>query len=460
MLIFPKNNTKKLYFCNPKYSIKMERSIYKKLLHWKNRPDRKPLILLGARQVGKTYILQEFGKREFANVVYLNCQRNSICERLFRDLDVKRIVTELERYFDTDIETGKTLIIFDEVQEAKHAITSLKYFCEELNSLHVAVAGSLLGIQLREEESFPVGKVHTINMYPMTFYEYLAACGQHRLLSVLENLDWESMQLHNEKLTELLRQYFFVGGMPEAVLKYIETGNVHEVREVQREILETYFHDMSKHTKTQIHRIHLLWQSIPAQLSRENKKFFYGALRSGARSKDFELALQWLIDAGLVYRVERCKKPAHPLKFYADNNAFKLYMLDCGLLACMAEANPNMLLLDNNAFVEFKGAFTENFVLQHIKTIPNSSVFYYSKDNSTLEIDFLFQTEEHIFPIEVKAEKNVHSRSLYLFVNEDFKEQKLMGLRFSLQPHIRQSWMENIPMYAIESVLQKENKLN
>lgn len=431
----------------------MERSIYKDLLHWKNRPDRKPLILLGARQVGKTYILQEFGRREFANVVYVNCQRNSICERLFRDLDVRRIVTELERYFDTYIVAGQTLLIFDEVQEAKNAITALKYFCEELNSLHVAVAGSLLGIQLREEESFPVGKVHSINMYPMTFNEYLLACGRHRLLEVLDSKDWESMKLHHEQLTELLRQYFFVGGMPEAVAKYIETGNVREVREVQREILENYSQDMAKHSKSQIQRIHQVWQSIPAQLARENKKFFYGSLRKGARAKDFELALQWLVDAGLVYRVERCNKPVHPLKFYADNSAFKLYMLDCGLLACMAEASPNMLLLDHNAFVEFKGAFAENFVLQHLKTIPNSSVFYYSKDNSTLEIDFLFQTEERIVPVEVKAEDNVRSRSLYLFVNEDFKNQNYKGLRFSLKPYIQQSWMENIPLYAIEGIV-------
>lgn len=432
----------------------MYRNIYKELLNWKNRPDPKPLILLGARQVGKTYILQDFGKREFENMVYVNCQRNSICEQLFRDLNVKRIVTELERYFDTDIVAGKTLLIFDEIQEAENAITSLKYFCEEMNSLHVAVAGSLLGIQLREEESFPVGKVHTLKMYPMTFNEYLMACGQQRLLEVLGNKDWESMKLHNEKLTELLRQYFFVGGMPEAVSKYIETGNVREVREVQREILETYSHDMAKHSKTQIQRIHQVWQSIPAQLSRENKKFFYGSLRKGARAKDFELALQWLVDAGLVYRVERCKKPVHPLKFYADDSAFKLYMLDCGLLACMSEANPNMLLLNDNAFVEFKGAFAENFVLQHLKAVPNSSIFYYSKDNSTMEIDFLFQTEEHIVPIEVKAAENVASRSLYLFVNEDFKEQGFRGLRFSLKPYIQQSWMENVPLYAVESVVQ------
>ena len=433
----------------------MERTIYKDLLHWKNRPDRKPLILMGARQVGKTYILQEFGRREFENVVYVNCQRNSICERLFRDLDVQRIVTELERHFDTDIKPGTTLLIFDEVQEVKNAITSLKYFCEELNSLHVAVAGSLLGIQLREEESFPVGKVHTLNMYPMTFNEYLTACGRHRLLEVIEKREWESMKLHNEQLTEFLRQYFFVGGMPEAVAKYIETGNVREVREVQREILETYSHDMAKHSKSQIQRINQVWQSIPAQLARENKKFFYGSLRKGARAKDFELALQWLVDAGLVYRVERCNKPVHPLKFYADNSAFKLYMIDCGLLACMAEANPNMLLLDHNAFVEFKGAFAENFVLQHLRAIPNSSVFYYSKDNSTMEIDFLFQTEERIVPIEVKAEENVRSRSLYLFVNEDFKEQNFMGVRFSLKPYIQQSWMENVPLYAVESVIKK-----
>lgn len=436
----------------------MERSIYKRLIHWKNRPDRKPLVLLGARQVGKTFILQDFGRREFENVVYVNCQRNSICERLFRDLDVNRIVIELERHFDTEIIADKTLLIFDEIQEVKNGIASLKYFCEEINSLHVAVAGSLLGIQLREGESFPVGKVHLLNMYPMTFNEFVAASEQHRLLEVLESSDWEAMQIHNEKLTELLREYFFVGGMPEAVAKYWETKNVREVREVQREILETYSHDIAKHSKAQIQRIHQVWQSIPAQLARENKKFFYGSLRKGARAKDYEEALQWLMDAGLVYRIERCKKPSHPLKFYADNSAFKLYMLDCGLLACMSEANPNMLLLDDNAFVEFKGALSENFVLQHLKSTPDSSVFYYSKDNSTLEIDFLFQTEQRILPIEVKAAENVRSRSLYLFVNEDFKEQKFIGLRFSMKPYIHQDWMENMPLYAVESLTRNANK--
>ena len=429
----------------------MYRNIYKELLNWKNRPDLKPLILLGARQVGKTYILQDFGKREFENMVYVNCQRNSICEHLFRDLDVKRIVTELERYFDTNIVAGKTLLIFDEIQEAENAITSLKYFCEEMNSLHVAVAGSLLGIQLREEESFPVGKVHTLKMYPMTFNEYLMACGQQRLLEVLENKDWESMELHNEKLTELLRQYFFVGGMPEAVSKYIETGNVREVREVQREILETYSHDMAKHSKTQIQRIHQVWHSIPAQLSRENKKFFYGSLRKGARAKDFELALQWLVDAGLVYRVERCKKPVHPLKFYADDSAFKLYMLDCGLLACMSEASPNSMLLGSNAFVEFKGAFTENYVLQQLKSIPDTSIYYFSKENSTMEIDFLCQHDDRIVPIEVKAEENVKSKSLSQFINVDHAAKHLKGLRVSMKPYVDQGWMENIPLCAVES---------
>lgn len=432
----------------------MKRLIYSKLKEWKDRKEHKPLILLGARQVGKTYILKDFGSNEFKNSVYVNCHGNDFANSLFRDMSVKRIITEIERYYETKIIAGESLLVFDEIQEVPQGIASLKYFNEDLPALHVAVAGSLLGITIRENESYPVGKVTTMKMYPMTFAEYLLACGRPQLLETLQGLEWDSMSAMDGLLIELLRQYYFTGGMPEAVKKYIETQDVDLVREVQREILDAYERDIAKHTKPQVTRIHQVWESIPAQLARENKKFIFGAVRKGGRAADFETAIQWLVDAGLVYKVEKTKEPAMPLKFYADNSAFKLYMLDCGLLACMAEANPNAMLLGTNAFTEFKGAFTENYVLQQMKATLESSVFYFSKDNSTIEVDFLYQTRDRVVPVEVKAEENVKSKSFSTFIKEDFKHLSLKGLRCSMKPYIDQGWMENIPLYAVEAYLR------
>ena len=435
----------------------MKRLIYNKLIEWKYRKEHKPLILLGARQVGKTYILKECGKNEFKNLVYVNCHGDDFAKSLFRDLSVQRIVTEIERYYETKIVPGETLLVFDEIQEVHNGIASLKYFNEDYPLLHVAVAGSLLGISLREDESYPVGKVTTMRMYPMTFAEYLLACERPKLLETLQNLEWDSLSVMDDLLVELLRQYYFTGGMPEAVKKYIETQDVELVREVQYEILDAYERDIAKHTKPQVARIHQVWESIPAQLARENKKFIFGAVKKGGRAADFEIAIQWLVDAGLVYKIDRVKEPVMPLKFYADGSAFKLYMLDCGLLACMAEANPNAMLLGTNAFTEFKGAFAENYVLQQMIATLDTTVYYYSKDNSTMEVDFLFQTRERVVPTEVKAEENVKSKSLSLFINEDFKNLNLKGLRCSMKPYIDQGWMENIPLYAVEEYLKRNN---
>lgn len=429
----------------------MERTAYKELLEWKNDPEHKPLVVLGARQVGKTYLLREFGGREFKNMVYVNCHANAFAENLFRDLSTERIIKEIERYYETNIVAGKTLLFFDEIQEAHNGIASLKYFCEDMRTLHVAVAGSLLGISLREDESYPVGKITTLRMYPMTFTEYLMACGRPQLTEMVRSLDWESMSAMSEVLTEYLREYYFTGGMPEAVKKYLDTHDVKQVRKIQREILDAYERDIAKHTKPQVSRIHQVWESIPAQLAKENKKFIFGAIKKGARAAEFETAIQWLVDAGLIYKIERTKEPAMPLKFYADNSAFKLYMLDCGLLACMSEASPNSMLLGSNAFVEFKGAFTENYVLQQLKSIPDTSIYYFSKENSTMEIDFLCQHDDRIVPIEVKAEENVKSKSLSQFINVDHAAKHLKGLRVSMKPYIDQGWMENIPLCAVES---------
>ncbi|MBO4814823.1 MAG: ATP-binding protein [Muribaculaceae bacterium] len=429
----------------------MKRLIYNDLLSWKNRADRKPLILLGARQVGKTYILKEFGTNEFSHMVYVNCHKNEFAKSLFRDFSVERIILELERFYEVKIVPGESIVIFDEIQEVQDGLAALKYFCEDMPSLHVAVAGSLLGISLKEDESYPVGKVNTMRMYPMTFTEYLLACGRSQLVDMLNSLDWQSINVFAEVLTDYLRQYYFVGGMPEAVLSYINTGDTSRVREVQNEILDAYMRDISKHSKLKAERIRQLWNSIPAQLARENKKFIFGAIKKSARSAEYEDAIQWLVDAGLIYKVERVSAPSMPLKFYCDYSAFKLFLIDCGLLASMSEASPKDLLLGSNAFVEFKGAFTENYVLQQIKATADTLPFYYSKDNSTMEVDFLCQLQGRIIPIEVKAEVNVKSKSLNNFVNIDFADKHFKALRISMKPYIDQGWMENIPLYAAES---------
>lgn len=422
----------------------MKRNVYSNLLDWKNDENHKPLILLGARQVGKTYILKEFARNEFDNYVYVNCHLNKFVDTLFEDFDIERIISAIELHYEVKIEDEKTLLIFDEIQEIKNGVASLKYFCENRRSLHVVVAGSLLGITLHSDESYPVGKVTTIKMYPMSFSEFLLAKGRNQLLDVLEKQEWNLVNVEHNVLVRYLREYYFTGGMPEAVEKYIMTQDVKAVRDVQLEILDAYLRDMSKHTKTQYQRISQVWNSIPTQLSRENKKFIFGAVKKGARATDFELALQWLLDAGLIYKVERLRDISLPLNFYADQSIFKIYILDCGLLAAMFGVAPKNILLGDNVFSEYKGAFTENFVLQQIISESQQKVFYYSKESSTQEIDFIVQKGDEIIPIEAKAEENVKSKSLASFV----KEHNLKGVRCSMKPYIDQGWMENIPLYA------------
>ena len=422
----------------------MKRNVYSNLLDWKNDENHKPLILLGARQVGKTYILKEFARNEFDNYVYVNCHLNKFVDTLFEDFDIERIISAIELHYEVKIEDGKTLLIFDEIQEIKNGVASLKYFCENRRSLHVVVAGSLLGITLHSDESYPVGKVTTIKMYPMSFSEFLLAKGRTQLLDVLEKQEWNLVNVEHNVLVRYLREYYITGGMPEAVQKYIMTQDVKAVRDVQLEILDAYLRDMSKHTKTQYQRISQVWNSIPTQLSRENKKFIFGTVKKGARAADFEVALQWLLDAGLIYKVERLRDIALPLNFYADESIFKVYMLDCGLLAAMFGVAPKNILLGDNVFSEYKGAFTENFVLQQIVSESQKKVFYYSKESSTQEVDFIVQKEDEILPIEAKAEENVKSKSLASFV----KEHNLKGVRCSMKPYIDQGWMENIPLYA------------
>lgn len=428
----------------------MERTVYKELIAWKDSPDRKPLILLGARQVGKTYILKEFGHREFENFIYINCHNNSFAQTLFSDFSISRIIRAIEINYEVKIENGNTLLFFDEIQEVPNGIASLKYFCEDMRQLHVAAAGSLLGISLREDESYPVGKVNTIKMYPMTFTEFLLAMHREQLCEAIVKSEWSVLESLEELSKNLLRQYYFVGGMPEAVAKWVETSDPKQVRQVQNDILDTYYRDFGKHGNTLVLRIRQVWDSIPAQLAKENKKFVFGAIKKGARAADFEQAIQWLVDAGLIYKVCRVNAPKYPLKFYKDDSAFKIYMIDCGLLALLSESRPQDMLLNDNAFTEFKGAYTENFFLQELIGIGNHPAYYYSKDNSQLEIDFLTQQDGKVIPCEVKAEENVKSKSLRTFVIDEWPELQLKGLRCSMKPYKEQDWMTNIPLYGIE----------
>lgn len=439
----------------------MRRNVYNELLVWKDNPKHKPLVLLGARQVGKTYIVKDFGRHEFENLVYVNCHNNSFVKNLFVDFNIERIIYQIEQSYEQKIAPGKTLLFFDEIQEAENGIPVLKYFCEEKRELHVIVAGSLLGISLRENESYPVGKIDDLRMYPMTFDEFLLANGREMLADAVRNLDWESMKVHHEVLVEYLRQYYFTGGMPEVVSTWLEEHDAKKTREVQRSILASYNKDMGKHTQTEVIRIRQVWDSIPAQLAKENKKFIFGAVKKGARATDFEKALHWLADAGLIYRIARVSTPKEPLKFYADVSAFKVYLLDHGLLACMTGARSSEMLIGMDVFSEFKGAFTENYVLTQIKSLElhdemDKNVFYYTKNGSTMEIDFLVQGNRRVIPTEVKAEENVKAKSLRNFVNEEFENYHLKGLRSSMKPYIDQGWMENIPLYSTEAYFKRE----
>ena len=425
----------------------MKRELESKLLAWKNNSGRKPLIVMGARQVGKTYLLQQFGNDHYDYVAYINCDNNPRVANLFaEDYDMERIILAIGAITGVPIIAGKTLIILDEIQELKNGLTALKYFCEQASQHHVAVAGSLLGITMHHGESAPVGKVDILNMYPLTYTEFLEALGQEQLVQVLKSNDWKTIQMLKYDFIKYLRIYYFVGGMPESVLKYIETRDTMSVREVQNNILAIYRSDMSKHaTPQEVVRITQVWQSIPSQLARENTKFIYRAIKSGARAREFELAIQWLQDAGLVIRVNRASKPNLPLKFYEDPSAFKLYMLDVGMLGALGNVPPEQLLTKDNELNDSKGAITENYVVTQIAAMRGVTMCYYSNENHTLEIDMLLQERSNIWPIEIKAEENLRSKSLSTYVKNN---PSLKGLRFSMSDYRDQQWMHNVPLYA------------
>lgn len=426
----------------------MRRKVYVELLKWKENNSRKPLILRGARQVGKTWIMKEFARNEYRNFIYVNCDNEPRVAHLFEnDYDINRILLILQAISGIKAVPGETLIILDEIQEVKRGLGALKYFCEDTSEYHVMVAGSLLGIALHPGTSFPVGKVDMIDLYPMDFGEFLEAQGNEQWKTLLESHDWELISTMRTKFIELLRQYYYVGGMPGVVSSYIEQQDLREVRRLQQDILTAYREDISKHAPAnEVVRINMVMNSIPSQLARENKKFIYGAMRKGARAADFEQAIQWLIDCGIVYKVPRVSTPKLPLKFYEDLSAFKLFLLDCGLLACMSEVPADQMLIGNNVFEEFKGAFTEEFVLQQLVSCPDTFIYYWSSERSDGEVDFLLQHGSRIIPVEVKAEENVRARSLRQFVQDN---PGLKGLRFSMSDYRDQEWMENVPLYAV-----------
>ena len=428
----------------------MKRYAMDKLVYWKNKRNRKPLILKGARQVGKTWLMKEFGKKCFKNTAYINFDSDVRMRRIFEeDYDIQRIIRMI------NIETGEriipeeTLIIFDEVQEAPRAISSLKYFCENAPEYAVVSAGSLLGVAIHEGVSFPVGKVESLNMYPMSVREFLTAMGEEALADIIEEKDYQALNTFSDKYINWLKLYYFVGGMPEAVNDYAECGDVTSVRDIQKQILELYENDFSKHTPNDVlARIRMVWNSIPLQLAKENKKFFFGQIRKGARAKNFELAIEWLQDCGLAGKVYRVEKPGIPLKAYTDFSAFKIYLLDVGLLGAMSDLDARSILEKNELFTEFKGALTEQYVYQQIISETEYTPYYFSASSHT-EIDFLIQKEGQVIPLEVKAEENVKAKSLKAYFN---KYNPPYAVRTSMMDYRKEEWMVNIPLYAISSL--------
>ena len=426
----------------------MKRKIYSKLIEWKESPSHKPLILNGVRQCGKTYIMKEFGKNEFQTFAYVNCDRNENLHQIFEGgFNISKIIRGISALSGVDIIPGKTLIFLDEVQSFPLVLESLKYFCEDAPDYHVAVAGSLLGIALHSGVSFPVGKVQTMKLYPMDFEEFLMAKGEQQLLRIMHDHDFDLLTALHEKCKDLLRQYYYVGGMPEVVKSYIDNGQLKPVRAIQNEILSNYAGDFSKHAPYQeVPRISMVWQSILGQMSRENKKFIYGALKKGGRAKEFEVAIQWLVDAGLVYKVNKCTKPQLPLKFYEDFTAFKLYLCDCGLMGAMADTAAKDVLIGDSVFTEYKGAFTEQYVLQQILSSGISDIYYYSADDSRMEMDFLMQREGALLPVEVKGGTSIKSTSLHNYLME---HPGIQAIRYSMLPYKKQDFLTNIPLYAV-----------
>lgn len=429
----------------------MYRTAIEKLQKWKEKKNRKPLIIEGARQVGKTWLMKEFGRLYYKKTIYINFDSNTPMKKLFsEDLDTTRLINGIEIYSSTKVTSEDTLIIFDEIQEVPKALASLKYFYENAPQYHIVCAGSLLGIALHNNTSFPVGKTEFLKLYPLSFSEFLMATGKEQFARLLKENDMQMITTFKETFTEALRYYYFIGGMPEAVSNFCENNDLNEVREIQKSILNAYEQDFSKHAPNNIvPKIRMVWNSIPSQLAKENKKFIYGLIREGARAKDYETAIMWLSDRGLIHKVSRINSPDIPLKAYEDLKSFKLFLCDTGLLGCMTGISSKVLLEKNKLFTEFKGAITEQYVLQQLLTDDNINIYYYTNDHSTCEIDFIIDNGENVIPIEVKAELNLKAKSLQTFQS---KFNIPMAVKTSMSDFKMQENVCNIPLYAISNI--------
>ena len=430
----------------------MYRSAMEQLNKWKQKTNKKPLIIRGARQAGKTWLMKEFGKTAYEKTVYINFDNNPQMKELFSlDMRIDRIIMGIELYVGHKISPHNTLLIFDEVQEVPKALSSLKYFNETAPEYQIVCAGSLLGIALHQGTSFPVGKVEFMDLYPLSFTEFMRAMGKEQFVDLLDKGDFEMATMFRQDYVDLLKYYYYVGGMPEVVQSFVDNRDFNEAREIQERILAAYEQDFSKHAPNEVvPRIRMLWNSIPAQLTKENKKFIYGIIKEGARAKDYETALMWLTDCGLVHKVYRVTAPSIPLKAYEDLKAFKLFLADVGLLGCMVRLNQSVLLDRNELFKEFKGALTEQYVLQQLKTVKGVDTYYWTNDRGNAEIDFLIDTGNEIVPIEVKAETNLKAKSLKTFCE---KYNPKMAIRTSMTDYKQEDWLLNLPLWAVEKKL-------
>lgn len=429
----------------------MYRFAIEKLYKWKKNKRRKPLIIEGARQVGKTWLMKEFGSKVYANTVYINFDSNSRMADLFAsDLNTDRLIMGLELYAGHKIDAENTLLIFDEVQEVPRALSSLKYFYENAPQYHIICAGSLLGIALHGATSFPVGKVDFLKLYPLSFREFLMATGNKRFTELLDKQDYEMITSFKQTYIDALKHYYFVGGMPEVVQSFAENKDFNEAREIQKRILAAYEQDFSKHAPYEIvPKIRMIWNSIPSQLAKENKKFIYGLVREGGRAKEYETAIMWLTDCGLVHKVSRVNAAGIPLKAYEDLRAFKLYIVDVGLLGCMTGIRQRTLLDGNDLFTEFKGALTGQYVCQQLKTIEDLGVYYFTNDRGSCEVDFVIDTGEKVIPVEVKAEVNLKAKSLRVYKGKFNPE---ISVRTSMADYKKEDWLVNLPLYAVEEI--------
>ena len=428
----------------------MKRHVYDKLVAWKNEADdkRKPLILEGARQTGKTWLARELGRCEFESLVEVNFEDVEEMKTLFEaDFDIDRILLAIQSATGKKVVAGKTLLFFDEIQHARRGLLALKYFKDKAPQYHVVAAGSLLGVIDHKDDSFPVGKVSFLSVYPLSYEEFLSALGREELVDMLHSQDWVAINAFGGKYIELLRQYYYVGGMPEVVKTFVEEKDYRSVRKVQLSLLKSYNRDFSKHPPKEIvKRMALLWNTIPSQLAKENRKFVYTAIRSSARARDFETSIQWLCDAGVVYKVTRVIAGELPLAGFEDADAFKLYTLDIGLHGAMSGLDARTLISGDDFFKQYKGALTEQFILQQLQLMEETEIHYWSPDTGIAEVDFVLQSSGQIIPIEVKAEQNLRAKSLVEFIK---RYAPSMVIRTSMAPYERGEKVVDLPLFAI-----------